>query len=65
MKTFLTIVVLTLMGAPAFAQTSADDRPLFSVGPSETPSEAVIVEDKVKDPEQDSDVGLRPSDDAD
>jgi hypothetical protein len=54
-----------LLGAPAFAHTSADDRPLFSVGPSETPSEAVIVEDKVKDPKQDSDVGLRPSDDAD
>jgi hypothetical protein len=64
MKTLLTIVVLTLMGAPAFAQTSADDRPLFSVGPSETPCDAVIVEDKVKHPEQDSNFGLRPSDDA-
>ena len=49
MRKFFAIVGLaTLLGSPVLAQTSADDPSLFSIGPSETPSDAVIVEGKVK-----------------
>lgn len=58
MKRLLTIVILaTLMtGSLALAKTSADDPPLFSIGPSETPAEAVIVEGDVKGQNQDPNV---------
>jgi hypothetical protein len=56
MKKLLTILTLAaLVLSPALAQTSSDSGEPFSTGPSETPSDAVIVEGKVKSPEPDPD----------
>jgi anti-sigma-K factor RskA len=62
MKVLMTVVALAaLMGSPVLAQTPAEDPLLFSVGPSETPSETVIVEGEAKSPIENPNVGLRPN----
>jgi heat shock protein HslJ len=65
MKKLLIIVTLAaLMISPALAQTSADDREQFSIGPSETPSDGVIVEGRVKSPEPEPDPNVGSDSDA-
>jgi hypothetical protein len=55
------VTLAAVMGSPVLAQTPAEDPLLFSVGPSETPSESVIVKGQAKSPIENPNVGLRPN----